>query len=75
MNLYIYTGYNNYYNRQLKRELTLDDYRNKSTSVYELPKTNFVPNDYVNATHVFGSNVSNYDGKGDYLIAQDELTS
>lgn len=74
MNLYIYTGYNNYYNRQLKRELTLADYENKSTSVYQLMNTNFVPNDYVNATHVFGSNVSNYDGKGDYLIAQDEIT-
>lgn len=74
MNLYIYTGYNNYYNRQLKRELTLDEYEDKSTGVYRLMNTNFVPNDYVNTIHVFGSNVSDYDGKGDYLIAQDERT-
>lgn len=61
-NIYIYT-YNNYFNRIVKKENTLEDY---GTPTYVLTDTNFDYADGVNTSHVF-----NYNGEGDYLIVTD----
>ena len=69
MNLYIYK-YNNYYNRMVKYENSLEDY---GEPIHRLVGCkDFSPNDYVNTTHIFGSSVNNYDGGGDYLIVLDD---
>lgn len=67
MTLYI-LQYNNYYNRILKKEETLEAYQ--EYVYYMLDKVNFVPNDGVNAMHTIG--VGDYDGKGDYLLVCSE---
>lgn len=68
MTLYI-LNYNNYYNRILKKEDTLEDYI-KNRLVYSLLSTNFNPNDNVYTEHIIG--VGDYDGKGDYLVVANE---
>lgn len=74
MNLYIYS-YNNYYNRQVKKAGdTLEDYAQYKhygpvTGVY-----GFTPGDGVNTTQIIGTNAQTYDGKGNYLIVQDQQT-
>ena len=67
MTLYI-LEYNNYYNRLVKKEESLEDYQ--PYIIYDLLNTNFNPSDKVNTQHTFG--VGDYDGKGDYLIAVDD---
>lgn len=62
-------NYNNYYNRILKKEETLEAYQDYV--IYTLPETNFVPNDGVNTQHDIGSNAQMYDGSGDYLLVTD----
>ena len=69
MNLYIYK-YNNYYNRIVKYENTLEDYGEPIHSLYNCK--DFSPNDGVNTTHIFGSALNNYGGSGDYLIVTDQ---
>lgn len=74
MNLYIY-NYNNYYNRIVKKEDSLQDYEQyliygPLTGVY-----GFTPGDGVNTTQVIGSNATMYDGSGDYLIVHDPQTN
>lgn len=63
--------YNNYYNRILKVEQSLEDYL--QYEVYTLANANFSPNDNVNTTHVFGSNANSYNGTGDYVVVVNEL--
>lgn len=65
MTLYI-LNYNNYYNRILKVENTLEDYAQFIN--HQIPSGNFNPNDGVNAQHVFGQANNPYDGTGDYLL-------
>ena len=73
MTLYI-LKYNNYYNRLVKSEATLDEYVSyliyPETDIGVIQSVNFTPNDGVNTQHVVG--VGEYDGSGDYLIAVDE---
>ena len=69
MTLYI-LEYNNYYNRILKREETLEDYQ--EYVLYTLDKVNFVPNDGVNTTHDVG-NQTPYDGYGNYMLVVNEM--
>lgn len=71
--IYIFSNFNNYYNRIVKKENTISDYINKYTVEYQLSGVNFVPNDGVNTTHVFGSSLHYYSGKGDYLIEVNEI--
>lgn len=66
MTIYVLSGFNNYYNRVVKKFDTLTEYM-----PYELhtqQNYNFVPNDGVNTQVVLGSNVNNYNGEGDYLL-------
>ena len=63
--------YNNYYNRILKVEQSLEDYL--QYEVHTLANANFNPNDNVNTTHVFGSNANSYNGTGDYVVVVNEF--
>lgn len=63
--------YNNYYNRILKVAQSLEEYL--QYEVHTLVNTNFNPNDGVNTSHVFGSNVNSYNGVGDYVVVVNEF--
>lgn len=68
MNLLFLNGYNNYFNRRLKKENSIEDYINGYN--YEIrTEVNFNPNDGVKTTIVL-----NYDGSylPDYLVVFDE---
>lgn len=67
MTIYI-LKYNNYYNRILKRELSIASYTEFIHFVYE--RVNFNPNDGVDTNLVVGA--GEYDGEGDYLIVADD---
>lgn len=82
MNLLILKGFNNYFNRIIKRYSTLADYIAHSDSHYDFSNINFVPNDGVTTTQVLGSTTQQqaggpelvplaweHDGNPDYLIA------
>lgn len=70
MTIYVLSGFNNYYNRIVKKFNSLTDYEPFITHFQS--NYNFVPNDEVNTQVVLGSNVNNYDGTGDYLLAVNE---
>lgn len=70
MTIYILSGFNNYYNRIVKKYALIEDYND--FIIYTLQNTNFVPNDNVDTQHTFGSNVQAYNGTGDYVIVADE---
>ena len=82
MNLLILKGFNNYFNRIIKRYSTLADYKTHSDSYYDFSNINFNPNDGVTTTQVLGSSTQQqaggpdlvplaweHDGNPDYLIA------
>ena len=72
--LYLFQ-YNNYYNRIVKKEETIQDYIALTTGdnptaelLYTLEKVNFIPEDYVDTAQIL-----NYEGKDpDYCIVVDE---
>lgn len=69
-NLYL-CAYNQYYNKQVKRESTLEDYMDYvvySTEEYQLSNSAFVPGDGIDTQHV----VNTPDAAYDYLIVTDE---
>ena len=82
MNLLILKGFNNYFNRIIKRYTTLSDYITNSDAYYEFSDINFNPNDGVTTTQVIGSTTQQqtggpdpvplaweHDGNPDYIIA------
>lgn len=79
MNILLLKGYNNYFNRILKTETSLDNYKSASTSYLEYADINFVYNDGVATELVVGgptqdnngSSILSWDNLGspDYLIA------
>lgn len=79
MNILLLKGYNNYFNRILKTETSLDNYKAASTSYLEYADINFVYNDGVATELVVGgptqdnngSSILSWDSDGspDYLIA------
>ena len=82
MNLLVLKGFNNYFNRIIKRYSTLDDYISRSESHYDFANINFNPNDGVTATQILGSENQKdaggpelvplaweKDGNPDYIIA------
>lgn len=66
MTLYILSNYNNYYNRIVKFENTVEEYSQKSTVQHTEKGANFIPNDGINTQHVVGT--YDYDGQGNYLL-------
>lgn len=71
MTIYVLSGFNNYYNRIVKKFDTVEEYM--SYELHTQQNYNFVPNDNVNTQVVLGSNVNLYDGTGDYLLAVNEF--
>ena len=82
MNLLVLKGFNNYFNRIIKRYSTLDEYISHSESHYDFANINFNPNDGVTATQILGSENQKdaggpelvplaweKDGNPDYIIA------
>ena len=71
--LYLYS-YNNYYNRRLKKEDTLEGY---GTPIFTETSTNlnFNPNDGVNTEDTAGRYGNPYDGKADYAIYSEDNTT
>lgn len=64
MTIYVLSGFNNYYNRIVKKEDTVEGYQ--PYVHYTLEEPNFVPNDNVDTKQVIGT--YDYDGTGDYLL-------
>ena len=54
MNILLLRGFNNYFNRIVKKYSTVDDYKANSSSFLELSNINFNPNDGVNTELVIG---------------------
>lgn len=82
MNLLVLKGFNNYFNRIIKKYNTLDDYISHSESNYDFANINFNPNDGVTTTQILGSENQKdaggpelvplaweKDGNPDYIIA------
>lgn len=63
--IYFY-NYNNYYNRRLKREETLEAYG--TPLYYETQNLNFNPADGVNTVYVAGRQNNPYSGTGNYVV-------
>ena len=55
MNILFLRGFNNYFNRVIKKYSTLDDYRNESSSYIDLANINFNPNDGVATELIVGN--------------------
>ena len=55
MNLLILKGFNNYFNRKIKKYSTLQDYIDNSSDSYNFANINFNPNDGVTTSQVIGS--------------------
>lgn len=55
MNILLLRGFNNYFNRIVKKYSTLQDYRDNSYSYLDLSNINFNPNDGVTTALVIGS--------------------
>ena len=74
--IFILKGWNNYFNRKIKKPLAnISDYNDfidyEETSLV----LNFNPNDGVIATHILGRENNPYDGSGDYFIySEDGIT-
>lgn len=68
MNLFIFK-YNNYYNRILKKEDTLEEYGNP---IYVYEPQSFNPNDGVDTAVLVGDFYNPYDGTGDYVILEED---
>ena len=69
MNIFIF-NYNNYYNRILKINNTIEKYGMPIHALYDVK--DFNSRDMVNTEHLFGSNINSYDGSGDYAVITDE---
>lgn len=69
-NLY-WLQYNNYYNRQIKKYDTLQEYLDNTEVVGILNNTNFVPNDGLTTEQKFNNTT---DLEPDYLIAEDPVS-
>lgn len=55
MNLLLLKGFNNYFNRKIKKYSTLADYKIRSSKFYSFTNINFNPNDGVATAQVIGS--------------------
>ncbi len=80
MNILLLKGFNNYFNRIVKKYSTLADYKNNSNTYLEFSSINFNPNDGVVTSLIIGGPTQTegdqvlfweYNGTPDYLIAYD----
>ena len=78
MNLLLLKGFNNYFNRKIKKYSSLDDYKDSAIKYYDFVDVNFNPNDGVSTVQVVGSenqkedsvNILDWENEGspDYLV-------
>ena len=80
MNILLLKGFNNYFNRIVKKYSTLADYKEKSSSFLEFTNVNFNPNDGVATELIIGGPTQTegdqvlfweYNGSPDYVICYD----
>ena len=71
MTIYVLSGFNNYYNRVVKKFDTVSEYEQFILHTQE--NYNFVPNDNVNTKLVLGNLGNQYTGEGDYLLVVNEF--
>ena len=80
MNILLLRGFNNYFNRIVKKYSTLTEYKNNSTSYVDFLNINFNINDGVNTSLIVGGPTQTedgqvlfweYNGTPDYLIVYD----
>lgn len=71
MTIYVLSGFNNYYNRIVKKFDTINEY--EPYIIHTQQNFNFVPNDNVNTQVVLGNIGNQYNGEGDYLLAVNEF--
>lgn len=78
MNILLLKGFNNYFNRIVKKYSTLADYKDNSNNYLEFSSINFNPNDGVTTSLIIGGPTQTegdqvlfweYNGTPDYLIA------
>jgi hypothetical protein len=83
MTILLLKGYNNYFNRIIKKETDITTYKTASTSYLEYPNVNFDPRDGIATSLVVGSegqldngDILKFDdlGNPDYLIVHDNTT-
>ena len=87
MNLLILKGFNNYFNRKIKKYIELQDYIDNSMKYYDFKNIDFNPNDGVSTSQVIGSENQKEiggpepeplkwetEGSPDYLIAYTQET-
>ena len=70
MTLNILSGYNNYYNRLLKMEETIEEYIQKCDDYFQAYDINFNPNDNIHTDHIIGQ--GDFNGVGDYLVVTND---
>lgn len=70
MNILFLRGFNNYFNRTLKKYSSLDDYKTNSQSYLDLSSINFNPNDGVATELIIGGTNQNENNKP---LAWDEI--
>ena len=82
MNLLILKGFNNYFNRKIKKYSEVDDYKTNSSKYYNFSDINFNPNDGVVTEQVIGSvdqldsgNLLDWerDGSPDYIVCYETV--
>lgn len=69
-------GFNNYFNRKIRRFDKLSDYTSSSTAYTRVYSVNFNPNDGIEASHIF--NIPEDISKSDYMLVlsdNDEIVS
>ena len=71
MDLYVYQGFNNYFNKRIKRYETVGEY---GAYIFLQNRVNFNPGDGVNTQVTLGQGQTNkqYGGTGDYLLAVED---
>ena len=63
MNILLLRGFNNYFNRIVKKYSALADYKNNSDTYLEFSNINFNPNDGITTELVIGSSTQLEDNK------------
>ena len=67
-NLYFLQGFNNYYDRRVKKYEYATEYVNESITTYVLNDTNFNPNDGISASHTVGAINVPLNFSPDYMV-------
>lgn len=82
MNILLLRGFNNYFNRTVKKYSSIADYKSNSASYIDLSNINFNPNDGITTELIFGNENQkeggiplywSRNGTPDYLLCYDNF--